>query len=401
MSENPVRTVALFGLPISNVTMTEAVAQIGQILDSGRTQQIATANLDFARNARRDEFLHRVICDCAMVLPDGAPMLWAAKLFRKPLKQRVTGVDLIPELARLSAERGYGIFLLGSLENNTRVAAETLEQRYPGVRIVGRYSPDVQPLDQMDDEAILARIAEARPQILLVAFGNPKQELWIYRNRRRLQNMVAIGIGGSLDMISGSLKRAPEWIQRLQMEWMFRMAQEPRRLLPRYLRDLAALLRHLPAELAASWMQRRQMSYWPMEVSIEGNSRILRMPEVLTGPDCAAVLREAAKAVERREILVFDMVLTGRVEADGLGCLLEARRMMASSRLPSWTTGVSDPVRRVLEAAGLTDLVRVAATVPEAVHLSSRPRGERRQKVVPVKGRERRTKQRERRFSEA
>ncbi len=397
VTENGVRTVALFGLPITNVTMSEAVDRIADMIERKASQQIATANLDFARNARRDTFLHRVICDCVMVLPDGAPMLWAARLFSRPLKERVTGVDLIPRLAKLSADRGYGIFLLGGQEQNAAIAAETLQKRYPGVNIVGRYSPEVAPLEQMDDEAILARIEEAKPQILLVAFGNPKQEFWIYRNRKRLPGIISIGIGGSLDMIAGSLRRAPRWIQWMQLEWLFRLAQEPRRLLPRYINDFAALFRHLPSELFANMRQSQNRSVWPLEVNVEDQTRILRMPEVLTGPDCLAVIREAELAVQHRQILVFDMVLTGRVEADGLGALLEARRMMSAARLPSWTTGVGDPVRRVVESSGLVELVRLAATIPQAVHLSSRPAGERRRKTGAYKGSDRRTRWAERR----
>ena len=158
MSGKSVSTVALFGMPISNVSMAEAVERIAAGIEEGTTQQIATANLDFARNARRNSFLQQVICDCSLVLPDGAPMLWASWLLGRPLKQRVTGVDLIPELARLSAKRGYRIFLLGSKEENAQRATSILEERYPGVLFVGRYSPEEKALGEMDDKEILRRI---------------------------------------------------------------------------------------------------------------------------------------------------------------------------------------------------------------------------------------------------
>ena len=220
MNEQTPDTVALFGLPITNVTMAQAVARVEEHILSGRSHQIATANLDFARNSLKDQYLQRVICDCSMVLPDGAPMLWAATLFRTPLKERVTGVDLIPELAKLSAERGYGIYLLGASEESSLKATEVLKARYPGVKIVGRTSPQLQPLHEMDNEGLLRMIEEANPAILLVAFGNPKQEIWIHRHRDRLKVPVVIGIGGALDMIAGSLKRAPIWVQKMQLEWV-------------------------------------------------------------------------------------------------------------------------------------------------------------------------------------
>ena len=301
MSYERASTVALFGLPITNVTMSEAVARIEEAIASGQMHQIATANLDFARNALRDAYLQRVICDCSMVLPDGAPMLWAARLLGRPLRERVTGVDLIPELARLSAKSGYGIFLLGSDEKNTKGATEVLELRHPGTRVVGRYSPPVCTLDELDDAEILRRIRVAAPTILLVAFGNPKQEIWIHRNRKRLKVPVVIGIGGSLEMIAGSLKRAPRWVQRLQMEWFFRMAQEPLRLLPRYASDAAALVRHLPMVLAVSRMQPVDASPGSLKVVVQGKVRIVATPGTLTGEHCAPLVHEASAAADDRD----------------------------------------------------------------------------------------------------
>ena len=385
MNVKSVNTVALFGLPISNVTMTEAVDRIAQGIENGTSQQIATANLDFARNARQDSFLHQVICDCSMVLPDGAPMLWAARLLGRPLKQRVTGVDLVPELAKLSAERGYKIFLLGSTEENAAIAQGVLMQRFPGARFVGRYSPEVKSLGEMDDQEILRRIRAAQPDILLVAFGNPKQELWIDRNREKLGVPVSIGIGGSLDMIAGSLRRAPRWIQWMQLEWMFRLLQEPRRLLPRYGRDLMALVQHLPREIAANLAQpEKKKNDWPLEVSVQGITRIVHLPGVLSGADCLEVERQAALASERDERLVFDMTLTERVEADGVGCLLEARRTMIAADAPFWLAGVCEPVRRVLQTSSLIQHMRMAQTTHEAVKLSGMP--ERRKRFIRVTG---------------
>lgn len=374
MNKSVAKTIALFGLPISNVTMEEAVASIARTIDSGLRVQIATANLDFARNARRDSFLHRIICDCAMVLPDGAPMLWAARLFGKPLKQRVTGVDLVPQLAKLSAERGYRIFLLGSQEAMSARAAAILEGMYPGAQVVGRYSPPPSSLDRMDDVDILRRVHAAKPDILLVAFGNPKQEMWIYRNRAVLQVPVSIGIGGSLDMIAGSLKRAPQWVQRMQMEWAFRMLQEPKRLAPRYAGDLRALLRHLPVELLASWSQPGSPDETLPDGGVESEEvdggLILRMPEKMTSVQCRRMVHDARNAAEQGQTLVLDLKKTQRIEADGVGCMLEARRVMLGAGGAFWVSGVSQPVRRVLQSASLLDLLRVAATPAEAIRLA-------------------------------
>lgn len=363
-------TVALFGLPITNVTMTQAVARVEQQILSGQTHQIATANLDFARNSLKDQYLQQIICECSMVLPDGVPMLWASTLFGTPLKERVTGVDLIPHLARLSADRGYGIFLLGSSDECSRRAAQVLEMQFPGVKIVGRSSPEVAPLHEMDNEGLLRQIEEANPAILLVAFGNPKQEIWIHRYRDRLKVPVAIGIGGALDMIAGQLKRAPHWVQWLQMEWCYRLAQEPMRLLPRYTRDAISLLLHLPLGLAANRLQPGERRHGRLNVKVQGTVRVIATPAKLSGDVCGWLAREAKSAVLAGQTMVVDMSATVRVEADGLGGLLEARRILLSEGLWIWLAGMSNPVRRVLQFSAMSDLFRIAATPVEAIHFT-------------------------------
>jgi N-acetylglucosaminyldiphosphoundecaprenol N-acetyl-beta-D-mannosaminyltransferase len=360
-------TVALFGMPITNVNMTEAVARVEEYILSGRTHQIATANLDFARNSLRDPYLHRIICECSMVLPDGAPMLWASRMFSAPLRERVTGVDLIPELARLSEQKGYGIYLLGSSETSSQAAAKILHERFPGMKLVGRYCPPVAPLHEMNHDDLLRRIHEARPRIILVGFGNPKQEIWIHRHKDRFPPSVVIGIGGSLDMIAGKLRRAPLWVQKLQLEWLFRMAQEPFRLLPRYVNDALALLKHLPLGLAANRMQPFERRQRGSAVDVRLGVRVFATPGKMGGRASALLVQEARAAAKAGETLVIDMTATLRVEAEGLGGLLEARRLMLDEGLWIWLTAMSNPVRRVLQFSAVADLFRVALTPAAAI----------------------------------
>ncbi len=371
MNKKTTDTVALFGLPITNVTMDQAVARIEEQILSGGTHQIATANLDFARNSLRDQYLQRIICECSMVLPDGAPMLWAASLLGVPLQERVTGVDLIPELAKLSAARGYGIFLLGSSDESSEKAARLLEQMYPGVNIVGRYSPEMRSLHEMNNEEILQRIEEARPSILLVAFGNPKQEIWLHRHKDRLKVPVAIGIGGALDILAGNLKRAPRWMRTMQLEWAYRMAQEPGRLLPRYAKDAAALMLYLPLGLFANRLQPGERRQGSLRVDVQGSVRLVATPAKLSGDVSAWLIREAKAAVAAGQTMVVDMSLTIRAEADGLGGLLEARRLLLADGLWIWLAGMSNPVRRVLQFSAMADLFRIASTPAEAIHFTT------------------------------
>jgi N-acetylglucosaminyldiphosphoundecaprenol N-acetyl-beta-D-mannosaminyltransferase len=381
-------TVALFGLPVSNLTMSEAVEQIADWIESGTKHQVVAANLDFARNARDSDFLHRLICECSMVLPDGAPLLWASRLLRRPLKERVTAVDLVPALAKLSAKRGFGIFLLGSDGQNAEAASQMLRRAHPGVRLVGSYSPPISSLGEMDDEKMLRKIEIANPDILLVAFGNPKQEVWISRNFHRLQVPVAIGIGGSLDIIAGTLKRAPKWVQRLKMEWFYRMSQEPRRLIPRYARDLRALLWHLPIEVVANRLQPERDRDLPLAVHVQGSNRIVQMPEILSGDECLSLIATAATAARLGQILILDLSLTTRLEADGVGSLVEARRIMMVAQKPVWLASLSNPVRNVLLSTALLDVFRVAESTREAIWLSRQglPHPDRRKRPRLVSG---------------
>jgi N-acetylglucosaminyldiphosphoundecaprenol N-acetyl-beta-D-mannosaminyltransferase len=370
MAASANETIALFGMPITNVTMEQAVARVEEYILSGRTHQIATANLDFARNSLRDPYLHRIICECSMVLPDGAPMLWASSMLGSPLQQRVTGVDLVPELARLSQDRGYGMYLLGSSEESSQAATKVLTSRFPGAKIVGRHCPPVAPLKEMDHDDLLRRIHAARPRIILVGFGNPKQEIWIHRFKDRLPPAVVIGIGGSLDLIGGRLRRAPRWMRSLHLEWVYRLMQEPWRLLPRYAGDAQALVSHLPLGVVASRMQPFERRQRGSALDQRNGVRVFVTPGKIAGRAAGILLEEAKAAAAAGDSLVIDMSATLRIEAEGIGGLLHARRVMLDAGLWIWLTGISNPVRRVLQFSAVADLFRVAQTAAAAIQFT-------------------------------
>ena len=168
------------------------------------------------------------------------PLVLASRCLRASLPERVAGSDLVPILAGLSASKGYKLFLLGGEPDALRLACARMEERWPGVRIAGALSPTFAPVTRMDNEGILAEIEKAEPDILLVAFGNPKQEKWIRDNLAASGVGLAMGIGGSLDVISGRIKRAPVWMQKHGLEWVYRLLKDPSKIskvssLPRYL----------------------------------------------------------------------------------------------------------------------------------------------------------------------
>ncbi len=220
------RRIEILGVPIDDVTEPEALAQAAALIDDGGSHQICTVNPEFIMAAQRDPAFRAILQAADLNTPDGFGVLVAARWLGTPLRGRVTGVELTQGLARLAAERGYRIFLLGAGPGVAEAAAANLTARCPGLQIAGCYagSPDPEY-----DERQCQIIAAARPHILLVAYGHPRQELWIARNQPHLRIPLAIGVGGTFDYLAGRVPRAPTWLRRLGLEWVFRLLMQPAR----------------------------------------------------------------------------------------------------------------------------------------------------------------------------
>ena len=244
-------TIIVLGIPVDNLTMDEAISSIFSMVDDyaadGRARQVATVNVDFVvntlswrlKNIRHPELLD-ILRRADLVTADGMPLVWISRLLGVPLKERVTGADLVPKLAEEAAKRGKSIFLLGGRGDVGQQAADTLKGRYPDLKIAGIYSPFVHVEGEAiaaageEDEQILEEVNRSGADILLLAFGNPKQEVWFDRNRDKLKVPVSIGIGGTYEFIVGTVTRAPEWMQKAGLESIFRITQDPKRLIKRY-----------------------------------------------------------------------------------------------------------------------------------------------------------------------
>ncbi|HZD47501.1 MAG TPA: WecB/TagA/CpsF family glycosyltransferase, partial [Silvibacterium sp.] len=287
-------------------------------------------------------------------------------------KERVCGIDLVPRLAELSARRGYSIYLLGATEKSSQRAAEILQQRYPGLRVAGRYSPPVRPLDQMNHEEILARIERAQPDILLVAFGNPKQEKWLSMHRDRLRVPVSIGIGGSLDMIAGKLSRAPRWMQKSGMEWVFRAAQEPRRLVGRYLSDALTLGRYLPQQMAATASQRRTSGPSRIVPTNLGDTMVIAIQGDLTGRTLNEFETYAQEAAEAGLHIVLDMRESGYFGPNTLGSLVQLMTSMQRLKLQLWLAGMRPHLVRLLRSSRLDSCFKITSSVSDALYRISK-----------------------------
>lgn len=342
--------VAVLGLPLNSLTTNEIVEAMDQLILSGGSHQICPVNVDVWLNSLDDPHLQRIMAGCSLVVPDGMPLVWASKLLGCPLAERITGVDLVPRLAELSARKGYGIFLLGGKPGVAERTAELLERSYPGANIVGTYAPAEGNLVLMDHTEILDRIRAAHPDILLVAFGNPKQEKWIWMHRKRLGVPLAMGVGGSFDILVGDTRRAPRWIQQCGLEWAMRMVQEPSRLAPRYARDFWGLFRRLPMALVADWIQRPYLGK-----SVVTTSNTPQVTHVFfhgkLDTEAATALQEATTAsIEDGRIMVAHLDAAKEVTAAGFGVLLDARRQLLEAGLSLSLAGLNLKTRFLLHA---------------------------------------------------
>jgi N-acetylglucosaminyldiphosphoundecaprenol N-acetyl-beta-D-mannosaminyltransferase len=350
MKRNLEHPIAVLGLPLDSLTAEQAIDAIEGLILSGGTHQVATANLDFWLNSLADQHLHRIIAGCSLVLADGMPLVWVSKLMGCPLAERVTGVDIVPRLAKLSAEKGYRIFFLGGRDDVAERAARLMEKLYPGTRIVDTYAPSEETMALLDHSQILSRIHAARPDVLLVALGNPKQEKWIWMHRKRLGVPVAIGVGGSFEILVGDVRRAPKWVQRVGLEWAMRTLQEPSRLGPRYFRDFTGLARRLPMTLLAACLQRPFLatSHLTAVNTPQG------MHVYLHGRLCAhsgAEFRKASQAsIASGLVMVVHMQGVKQITAAGLGVLMDIRRELLDAGLTLSLAGLSFKQRFLLHA---------------------------------------------------
>ena len=219
------RPIPILGIPIHPVTMAETLLQAQTFMTEPRLHQIATVNPEFVVRAQEDEAFRQVLQQADLCIPDGIGLVWASRWLRRPLPERVPGSELIYDLAALAARHEWRLFLLGAAPGVAVEAAAILQGRFPGLQIAGTYagSPDL-----AENETIVDQINRSKADILYVAYGAPRQDLWIARNKELLATVrLALGVGGSLDFITGRSQRAPRWLQRLGLEWFYRLLREP------------------------------------------------------------------------------------------------------------------------------------------------------------------------------
>lgn len=216
--------IRILGVRVDALTYDDLLAHIGEFIAAGTPHQITTVNPEFVMEARRNTAFAAVLQQADLCMPDGVGLLWAARRQGERLPQRVTGSDGVPLIAQRAAERGWRLFLLGAAPGVAERTAEILGGRYPGLRVVGTYAGSPAEADAPD---IIRRVRQAQPDVLFVAYGAPRQDLWIAAHRAALAVPVMMGVGGSFDFIAGIQRRAPRWAQRLNLEWLYRLITQP------------------------------------------------------------------------------------------------------------------------------------------------------------------------------
>lgn len=217
-----------------NVTnMSDTIKYIGGHLDDLRGKYICVSNVHTTVMSYENEEYRKIQNGAAMALPDGAPLSSYSRRKGYKQAQRVTGPDLMRELFAISKEKGYRHYFYGATEETLQSMKEVLERDYPGIQIAGMYAPPFRALTPQEDAQIVAKINESRPDFIWIGLGAPKQEEWMYQHMGQLQG-VLIGVGAGFDYLAGYIKRAPRWMQRMSLEWLYRLLQDPKRLWRRY-----------------------------------------------------------------------------------------------------------------------------------------------------------------------
>jgi N-acetylglucosaminyldiphosphoundecaprenol N-acetyl-beta-D-mannosaminyltransferase len=250
--------IRLLGMPIHAVTETQVIEAITSAAGAGVGGTVITPNLDQLRHYHHTPALREMYERASLVLADGMPLVWASRLQKTPLPQRVPGSALILTLSQAAAVKGLSVFLLGGNPGAAEQAAQELQARFPGLRIADTYCPPFGfERDPAEMQRIEQRLAAAKPQIIFVGLGFPKQERLIDQVRSAAPNAWFLGVGISFSFVSGEVRRAPQWMQRAGLEWVHRLVQEPGRLFKRYIiHDIPFAVRLFAGAIAARFSGR-------------------------------------------------------------------------------------------------------------------------------------------------
>lgn len=229
---------------VNNVDMKESVGAVEAMIKDGDKHYVVAINVDVVMKIEEDAYLKEITDNADMVLVDGKPLIWISKWHKRPVKAKISGSDLVPILCKVAAKKGHTIFIIGGKDGIADQAKKKLEEKSPGIKVVGTYAPPFGfEKDQKELDKINAMISEAHPDLLIACFGCPKQEKWIYENYQKYDARVSVCAGATVDFLAGNVNRAPKWMSEHGFEWFYRFLQEPKRMFKRYFVDDVKILK--------------------------------------------------------------------------------------------------------------------------------------------------------------
>lgn len=222
---------AILNTYVNDLTMDETVAEVERIVAAGTPTQHVVINASKVNLMEGDPALREIVNTCPLINADGMSIVWAARMLDVPLRERVTGIDLFLRLVELASQKGWGIYLFGAKEEVVQKVKTTFEKQHSGIRIVGCRNGY---FTEADEPEIVADMASSGADLMFVGFSSPKKEYWVYQYLDQIDIPFVMGVGGSFDVVAGVTDRAPAWMQRFGLEWVYRFVQEPGRLWKRY-----------------------------------------------------------------------------------------------------------------------------------------------------------------------
>ncbi len=227
------RQLTVLDVGFLSISMEEALGMLADVVHSGEKESVYFINADCLNISSKDEEYRSILNSQTIVLPDGAGISIACRIIGQRLKANVNGTDLLPELCEVSTQKEFSLFLLGAAPGVAERMKENLETNYPGLNVVGEQHGYFD--HETDSAGVIEKINAVKPNIVLVAFGAPRQEKWIHKHRQQIDSNLLIGVGGLFDFYSGDKKRAPVWMRNSGIEWLYRLYLEPARLWRRYI----------------------------------------------------------------------------------------------------------------------------------------------------------------------
>jgi len=362
--------IVILSVPFDTVTASQTIALIEQMVASRRPHYLIMADVDFTVRAMKDVEVRRILLEAHLILCDGMPLVWASRWLGNPLPERIASADLVPALLAAAEEKGWRVFFLGSKEETIRLAREKLREKHSRLQIAGQLSPPPVSLSQMDHAGICRAIREAKPDILLVAFGSPDQEKWINQRYRAVGAPVSIGVGDAMDFVAGVTQRAPMWMQRAGLEWILRVRREPHRLFRRFAIDLWVFGCGLLEQWWRMQLRRRHVAkYRRLMVVTEKTESGFEMVTIPPRFD-AAVVREhewlwkcfAAAPIH----LFFDMKHVQFIDSTGIGLLIRLHKTLAASGCHFVLVSPSPIAQQSLERVHVPDLLAIVSSLGAA-----------------------------------